>query len=71
LRNSQRRRIKFEAFEELGILPSAGRKRKSLGASTATIRSAGEEDLDHWFLRPGEHQEKRTEGEIVDRRMFT
>jgi hypothetical protein len=71
MRSSQRRRIKVEAFEELGILPSAGRKRKISGGSTSPVRSAGEEDLDHWFLRPGEHQEKHTEGEIVDCRMFT
>jgi hypothetical protein len=35
---------------------------QSLGGSTTTVRSAEEEDLDHWFLRPGGAHEKPTEG---------
>jgi hypothetical protein len=35
---------------------------KSSGGSTVVVRSAEEEDLDHWFLRPGGAQEKPTEG---------
>jgi hypothetical protein len=31
---------------------------QSSGGSTAAVRSAEEEDLDHWFLRPGGAQEK-------------
>jgi hypothetical protein len=35
---------------------------QSSGGSTAAVRSAEEEDLDRWFLRPGGAQEKPTEG---------
>jgi hypothetical protein len=55
----KRQRLRPLAFE---ILPSLGRKCASSGGSTVVVRSTGEEDLDHWFLCPGEAQEKPTEG---------
>ena len=35
---------------------------QSSGGSTTAVRSAEEEDLDRWFLCPGEAQEKPTKG---------
>jgi hypothetical protein len=35
---------------------------QSSGGSTVAIKSAEEEDLDHWFLHPGGAQEKPTKG---------
>jgi hypothetical protein len=35
---------------------------QSSRGSTVVVRSDEEEDLDHWFLRPGGAQEKPTEG---------
>jgi hypothetical protein len=50
----------FQVQEE-----SAGSSRVSRVANRLT----GEEDLDHWFLNPGEAQEERTKEEIVSRRI--
>ena len=35
---------------------------KSSEGSTTAVKLDEEEDLDHWFLRPGGDQEKPTEG---------
>jgi hypothetical protein len=36
------------------ILPSHGRRSAQVQESTVAVISAGEGDLDHWFLCPGE-----------------
>jgi hypothetical protein len=58
-REEREKRLRPLAFE---ILPSLGRKYASSVGSTVAVVSDREEDLDHWFLRPGEAQEKPTEG---------
>jgi hypothetical protein len=58
---------KVEAFENVKFFQVQEESAGSSRGSTVAVRSAREEDLDHWFLRPGEAQEERTEEDIVRR----